>query len=516
MNSMEILATDLIYRNPKPYLRSIQAYYPSIISLGNGELLCGMVLSDCYLYPGAQPFPARFRYFRTLMTSYSYRGLAKNFYALGADGVSAYNYMYHWCQRGGLHYVGSQDMYPHALSYLKDMREPDEINKKSRHYVFFPWRNLNLDCPGIWDRSRLYVPLTREPWIPGRGSQYYQAVFRMAEDFREEANNVLRFKALGLVPDDQIKVVFNNVDVPSESVRRTYYPKGRDASWDDDSLPPTDRCDYTLCEFTPSTPPEFGIEHVLGIELIKSADGEPTYKTDGTLNQIHITEVELCVAVGQDDPDQIMSLIREKVPSPKPVVGGYHAHLLAVWRVKTGLLSFGTDTSTTPIDQLAQSFTLSETTQIEMIDVLLQPDLKPIKHTLFHLDSGQTISKETLVLSVHRDRDGQPEGQNLGEESQAKYIPWDHEKELLDTFQGYYEFKFPKPLRLETGLYWIVLRKDAGATGSPYSYQALLAPKEKYPDGMLLTRQGSANDWTRREECLFFGVHAADLEGVSE
>jgi len=477
--------------------------------------------SDCYLYPGAQPFPARFRYFRTLMSPCSYRGLANNFYTLGADGVSAYNYMYHWCQRGGLHYVGSQDMYPHALSYLKEMREPDEIARKSRHYVFLPWRNLNLDCPGIRDRSRLYVHLTREPWIPGRGSQYYQAVFRMAEDFRDEANSLLRFKALGLVPNDQIKVVFNNVDVPVEAVHRSYYPQGRDPGWDDDSLPPSDRRDYTICEFTPSTPPEFGIEQVLGVQLTQSADSEPTYKPDGSLNLIHITEVELCVAVGQDDPDQIMSLIREKVPAPMPVVGGYHAHLSAVWREKIGLLSFGAEPSTTQVsetdpsvDQLAQSFTLSEPAQIEMIDVLLQPDLKPIKHTMFHLDSGQAAAKEPLILSVQRDTDGQPEGQNLSDASQEEFIPRDHEKELLDTFQGYYTFTFPKPIRLEAGAYWIVLGK--AAAGSPYCYQALLAPKEKVPTGVLLTRQNRSGDWTRQEESLFFGVHAADPEGVSK
>ena len=67
---------------------------------------------------------------------------------------------------------------------------------------------------------------------------------------------------------------------------------------------------------------------------------------------------------------------------------------------------------------------------------------------------------------------------------------------------------------MEAGAYWIVLGK--AAAGSPYCYQALLAPSEKVPTGALLTRQNKSGDWTHREESLFFGVHATDPDRVSK
>ncbi len=40
MNSLELISTGLVYRNPKPHLRAIHAWHPSIVSMGGNELLC--------------------------------------------------------------------------------------------------------------------------------------------------------------------------------------------------------------------------------------------------------------------------------------------------------------------------------------------------------------------------------------------------------------------------------------------------------------------------------------------
>jgi hypothetical protein len=45
---IECLGTGLIYRNPKPYLRSVQAYFPSVAVLPNGELLATLVLGSAF------------------------------------------------------------------------------------------------------------------------------------------------------------------------------------------------------------------------------------------------------------------------------------------------------------------------------------------------------------------------------------------------------------------------------------------------------------------------------------
>jgi len=43
---IEILGTGIIYRNPKPYLRSRQAFHPSLVDLGSGELVCSFDLGE--------------------------------------------------------------------------------------------------------------------------------------------------------------------------------------------------------------------------------------------------------------------------------------------------------------------------------------------------------------------------------------------------------------------------------------------------------------------------------------
>lgn len=55
-SGIKCIGTGLIYRNPKPHVRSVHAYFPSVALLANGELLCTLVLgeafesADCHTY----------------------------------------------------------------------------------------------------------------------------------------------------------------------------------------------------------------------------------------------------------------------------------------------------------------------------------------------------------------------------------------------------------------------------------------------------------------------------------
>jgi len=39
MAAIELIETGLIYRNPKPHMRSIHAWHPSLVALDNGRIL---------------------------------------------------------------------------------------------------------------------------------------------------------------------------------------------------------------------------------------------------------------------------------------------------------------------------------------------------------------------------------------------------------------------------------------------------------------------------------------------
>lgn len=53
------LGTGLIYRNPKPHVHSVHAYFPSVVSLANGELLCTLVLGEAFESPGCHTHVSR-------------------------------------------------------------------------------------------------------------------------------------------------------------------------------------------------------------------------------------------------------------------------------------------------------------------------------------------------------------------------------------------------------------------------------------------------------------------------
>ena len=51
---IECLGSGLIYRHPKPHVRSVQAYFPSVVIMENGDLLATLVLGR---YGGASGCP---------------------------------------------------------------------------------------------------------------------------------------------------------------------------------------------------------------------------------------------------------------------------------------------------------------------------------------------------------------------------------------------------------------------------------------------------------------------------
>ena len=56
---MELINTGLIYRNPKPHVRSRHAYFPSVVNLGEDELLCSFLMGEAFESADGRLFLAR-------------------------------------------------------------------------------------------------------------------------------------------------------------------------------------------------------------------------------------------------------------------------------------------------------------------------------------------------------------------------------------------------------------------------------------------------------------------------
>jgi hypothetical protein len=56
---LHVLDTGLIYRNPRPHLHSVHAYFPSVVSLPNGEMLATLSLGEAFEATNLHTYVAR-------------------------------------------------------------------------------------------------------------------------------------------------------------------------------------------------------------------------------------------------------------------------------------------------------------------------------------------------------------------------------------------------------------------------------------------------------------------------
>ena len=226
--------------------------------------------SDCLMYPTLSPMLCRGDD-TTLLTPESYRALAQNFYGAGADGVSVFNYQYHWARKGGTaRYPGPVEGYPLSLSYLRKLRDPKTIASGTRHYRYHPLWGGASPIGAVKDDKLI---LTREVGSTGA----YR--FRLCEGGTQGAQAVLYFTAQGLLPKDEIVVAVNGSEI--RDFQRVFHPDGR------------------LEMFGRPLPPFSSVWFNLNQESLNNGDNylklQLTHNASDTNSEIVIDEVEIVV-----------------------------------------------------------------------------------------------------------------------------------------------------------------------------------------------------------------------------
>lgn len=59
MATITVLRTGLLYRNPRPHVRSVHAYFPSVVVMKNGELLATLVIGEAFEAVNLRTYVAR-------------------------------------------------------------------------------------------------------------------------------------------------------------------------------------------------------------------------------------------------------------------------------------------------------------------------------------------------------------------------------------------------------------------------------------------------------------------------
>ena len=171
-----------------------------------------------------------------LMNLANMRAAAQNFYGFGADGVSPYNYQFAFERRAVAHRSSAYAayMWPAALGWLRELRYPDQVSQRDRHYLFYAvWQKpRNHKSPsGFFHDDNIYLDRA-EPVLEGSRR------FRMAEDFSDpNLRTTMQFKAVGLASKEKLEILINGMQVPIDYITRVQDKNGQNL-YEGDPLPP--------------------------------------------------------------------------------------------------------------------------------------------------------------------------------------------------------------------------------------------------------------------------------------
>ena len=177
--------------------------------------------SDCRLYPAVHPVTCRGDDIG-ILHPHNYRAAARNMYAAGADGISQFNYQYHFGRRRS-GYPWPESNYPMAIAWLRQLRGTGAFDGLPRHYLFLPlWSS---GAPSGFAKNDRIV-LKREQ---GNSDSYR---FRVAEDLRQDgvwAELIVR--ASKITEQDELSFSINGKAVRSGDIKTIFHGKGRPAKF---------------------------------------------------------------------------------------------------------------------------------------------------------------------------------------------------------------------------------------------------------------------------------------------
>jgi len=243
--------------------------------------------TDCKVYPAIHnriSMDAPNEHYR-LMNLANFRAAAHNFYAFGADGISPYNYQFAFERRAVAHRSSAYAsyMWPAALGWLRDLRDPADIADHDRHYLFYSINKKRPTASGYHNDENIYLDRAKGVLEGARR-------FRMAEDMSDPMLRVtMQFKALGMVEGERLEISINGAQVPIDYITRVVDKNGQSV-FEGDTLPAFH--EYTIdlnWETTGRKQPIIFGDNELAVKLVP-VDAKP----DG---EVSIEELECYVYV---------------------------------------------------------------------------------------------------------------------------------------------------------------------------------------------------------------------------
>ena len=176
--------------------------------------------TSCKIYPSLSPtssFASESRY----LNSDQYRAAANNFYAFGADGLSAYNFFWTWAYQHGNVVAGLGTVWPtRSLGILTELKDPAACRTGPRQYLAYPlWQNQSPT--GVVRRDK--IVLTGD-----RTKRRSTVRLRAAERPTTRKNEVtLQMLVTGLEAQDHLQLSLNHHAIAESQLQKMELQESR-------------------------------------------------------------------------------------------------------------------------------------------------------------------------------------------------------------------------------------------------------------------------------------------------
>ena len=175
--------------------------------------------TGCKIYPSVSPpssFPTPNEIF---LTPAQYRAAANNYYAFGADGLSAYNYFWTWAYTHKTSVAGFGNVWPtRSLDVLTQLKNPAACRTGLRQYLAYPlWTGKNQP---LWhNRSPTGVIRKDKIVLTGKAEDSISTVRLRAAERPGKDPVKISFEMLvtGVKPGEELRISVNKHQVPTTS-----------------------------------------------------------------------------------------------------------------------------------------------------------------------------------------------------------------------------------------------------------------------------------------------------------
>lgn len=198
--------------------------------------------SGCTIYPSLHPMISQL-ITGAVLSRAQYRAVTERLHAAGADGISLYNFQFHWEQCMNLANPGIPSNYIDLLKFVRELKEPEKLYAEARHYVFLPlwekaWQNGDHSKPriseeadpptgvkGVEGVSRMLL-IDRKEKDKRKAYRFYLGI----EDCDGQRNWQLLFNAANLTDRDSFDLDINGKSIGPLDIQAAYCPEGLNVS----------------------------------------------------------------------------------------------------------------------------------------------------------------------------------------------------------------------------------------------------------------------------------------------